>query len=159
MSEKTVTITERDGAYEIQNNGISDFALVGILECVLFDMKTARSEKPIVEKESAASAETNTETNETAQKPEESNEEPKKGRDDKPDNFPHETPQATVVPPSSSLELRTRIANAVKAIKALGGDVDETNDRLGATDEELKTELEELTEQYKRLKTSKSQKK
>ncbi len=72
MSEKTITITERDGAYEIQNEGISQFALVGILECVLFDMKTARSEKPIIEKKSAASAETNTETNETAQKQKES---------------------------------------------------------------------------------------
>jgi hypothetical protein len=155
MSEKTVTIIERDSAYEIQNDGISEFALIGILECVLFDMKTARSEKPIVEKESAAS----TETNEIAQKPEESKEEPKKERDDKPDNTPDEIPQPKVVPPSSSPELRTRIANAVKAIKALGGEVDETGDRSGATEEELKTELEELTEQYKRLKSSKSVKK
>ncbi|MBA2620672.1 MAG: hypothetical protein H0U87_05675 [Acidobacteria bacterium] len=155
MSEKTITITERDGAYEIQNNGMSEFALIGILECVLFDMKTARSEKPIDEKESAASAE----TNEIAQKPEESKAEPKKKRDDKPDNTPDEMPQPKVAPPSSSPELRTRIANAVKAIKALGGEVDETGDRLGATEEELKTELEELTEQYKRLKKSGSAKK
>ena len=42
MSEKTVTISEWDEAYEIQNDGISEFALIGILECVLFDMKTAR---------------------------------------------------------------------------------------------------------------------
>ncbi len=118
-------------------------------------MKTDQSEKPIVEKETAASAE----TNETAQKPEESKAEPKKERDDKPDNTPDEIPQPKVVPPSSSPELRTRIANAVKAIKALGGEVDETGDRSSATEEELKTELEELTEQYKRLKNSKNVKK
>lgn len=160
MSEKTVTITERDGAYEIQNEGISEFALVGILECVLFDMKIAQSKKPIVEKETAANSETNTETNGTAQKPEDSNAEPKKERDDKPDdkpdNTPDEIPQPKVVPPSSDPGLRTRIANAVKAIKALGGEVGEKNDLSDATDEELKTELEKLTEQYKRLKSSKS---
>lgn len=165
MSERTITITERDGAYEIQNDGISEFALIGILECVLFDIKTARSAKPIVENESAASAETNTETNEneTVQELEESNAELKKERDDelddKPENTLNEIPQPKVVPPSSSPELRMHIANAVKAIKALGGQVGERNDLSDATDEELKTELEELTEQYKRLKSSKSVKK
>ena len=67
-------------------------------------------------------------------------------------------PQTRVVPPLFSPELRTRIVNAVKAIKELGGEVHETHDRSGATDEELKTELEELTEQYKRLKKSENTK-
>ena len=31
MDEKTVVITERNGNYRIQNNGMSDFALLGIL--------------------------------------------------------------------------------------------------------------------------------
>ncbi len=44
MDEKTVIITEKDGAYQIQNNRISVFALLGFLECVGFDMKaTGRS--------------------------------------------------------------------------------------------------------------------
>jgi hypothetical protein len=41
MSENTVIITERDGKYEIQNNGMPEFALLGILECIVFDMKSA----------------------------------------------------------------------------------------------------------------------
>jgi hypothetical protein len=40
MSEKTVVITETDGKYRVINNGIADFALIGILECIVFDMKT-----------------------------------------------------------------------------------------------------------------------
>lgn len=159
MSEKTVTITERDGQYEIQNDGISEFALIGVLECVLFDLKTARTEKPMVEQESAANAETNTEiTNETAGKQEESQPEPKRESSAISDAAVDETPQSKVAAASLGPETRTRIANAVKAIKALGGEVDETSDYSNATDEELKTELEELTEQYKRLKSSKSQK-
>ena len=59
-----------------------------------------------------------------------------------------------MVQSSTSTELRTRISNAVKAIKGLGGEVGDA-DRSLATDEELQTELEELTNQYKRLKNSK----
>lgn len=40
MNEKTVVITEKDGAFQIQNNGISELALLGILECIIFDMKS-----------------------------------------------------------------------------------------------------------------------
>ncbi len=40
MNENTVIITERDGKYEIQNNGMPEFALLGILECIVFDMKS-----------------------------------------------------------------------------------------------------------------------
>jgi len=50
--------------------------------------------------------------------------------------------------------LRTRINNAVKAVKNLGREVGDVN-RSDATDEDLQTELEELTNQYKRLKNSK----
>lgn len=165
MSEKTVVITERDGAYEIQNNGISEFALVGILECVLFDLKTARREKSIGKKENPitrAKSQTDEITEKqkesTAEPDGESKKEPKQNRDAEPVENPSEKPKAEVVPPSASPNLQTRIANAVKAIKALGGEVDETGDRSGATEEDLKTELEELTEQYKRLKSSKSAK-
>lgn len=47
-----------------------------------------------------------------------------------------------------------RIGNAIKAIKGLGGDIEDT-DLSNLTDEALQAELEELTNQYKRLKTSK----
>ncbi|MGI8494376.1 MAG: hypothetical protein ACR2L1_03545 [Pyrinomonadaceae bacterium] len=41
MDEKTVIITELDGRYKVENKGISEFALLGILECIVFDMKSA----------------------------------------------------------------------------------------------------------------------
>ncbi len=41
MGEETVTISENEGRYEIKNNGMSEFALIGLLECILFDLKTA----------------------------------------------------------------------------------------------------------------------
>lgn len=55
---------------------------------------------------------------------------------------------------SAATDLRTRIGNAVKAIRDLGGRV-ETPDLSKMTDDDLQTELEELTAQYKRLKNSK----
>jgi len=59
-----------------------------------------------------------------------------------------------MVQSSTSTELRTRISNAVKAIKGLGGEVGDA-DRSLAKDEELQNELDELTNQYKRLESSK----
>ncbi len=141
MNEKTVVITEKDGKYQVENNGVSEFALIGILECALFDLKTAassRGESPAHQKEIVQEPkrepipETIKEANqETSQKTAEA------------------TSQEQSVP-----DLRTRISNAVKAIKGLGGQADEGT-RSDATDEELQTELEELTNQYKRLKNSK----
>ncbi len=46
MSEKTVTITEQDGEYQIQNSGMSEFTLIGMLECILFDLKSAQNRRP-----------------------------------------------------------------------------------------------------------------
>ncbi len=138
MSEKTVVITEKEGRYEIENNGISKFALIGMLECILFDLKTA-------------------------------------GRRISTDNTAAVAPEALVHPAQENLkqtikdvgkeesadknkggnpDLRTRIGNAVKAIKSLGGEVG-SSDLTDATDEDLQTELDELTNQYKRLKNSK----
>ncbi len=36
MDEKTVVITEEDDSYKIQNSGISEFALLGILDAHRF---------------------------------------------------------------------------------------------------------------------------
>ena len=134
MSEKRVIIIESEGNYNIQNDGLSEFELIGILECLVFELKSARQRTSSDKKIDAAAAQ-------------EINESPK------------ETPQETstskdTVQPAASPELRTRINNAVKAIKSLGGQVDGVN-RSDATDAELQTELEELTDQYKRLKSSK----
>ncbi len=126
MSENTVVITERDGKYHINNNGISEFALLGILECIVFEMKTAKRQELSSKGESRAG-------NQEAVK---------------------ETAPNEIASKSNSPELRTRISNAVKAIRSLGGEApDFAADN--ATDEELQEELQALTEQYKRLKNSK----
>jgi hypothetical protein len=141
MSEKTIVITEQDGKYEIQNSGISEFALIGILECLLFDLKTARRAE-----ESFTS-------------------QPKKPQEPKQDEIPQkpdkesigEAPQTEIketAQEKSTLDLRTRIGNAIKAIRGLGASIEET-DLSNLTDQELQDELEELTNQYKRLKSSK----
>lgn len=36
MREKTIVITESEGSYNVQNNGLSEFELIGVLECVIF---------------------------------------------------------------------------------------------------------------------------
>lgn len=146
MDKQTISITERDGTYHIQNNGISEFALIGILECIVFDLKTANGQKP-----QAAQIEEEKPAVEQSDQPEvfekkEAARTPEKTRE----NSGREAAQ-----PSNSTDLRTRISNAVKAIKNLGGEADE-KDLGSATDEELRFELEELTNQYKRLKNSKN---
>jgi hypothetical protein len=143
MNEKTVVITEKDGTYQIQNNGISEFALLGILECIVFDMKsTRRNESTIEQKESPTKQnDSNSEQSETLEKSQEIQQETKR----------------EAVKESSAPDIRTRISNAVKAVRALGGRIEDT-DLSNLTDEELQSELEELTEQYKRLKSSKANK-
>ncbi len=47
MSEKTIIIIESEGRYDIQNNGLSEFELIGILESVwgfthFFDLSTGQ---------------------------------------------------------------------------------------------------------------------
>jgi hypothetical protein len=129
MEDKTVVITERDGQYEVENNGISEFALIGILECILFDMKTIRrKDLPVTQ-------------DKTTQESKQITEEPKKAG----------------VKESKAPELRTRITNAVKAIRELGGRLEDT-DLSNLTDEEMQTELDQLTNQYKRLKNTKGHK-
>ncbi len=122
MNEKTVVITEMNGKYRIENNGISEFALLGILECIVFDMKTAKREASDPEPESV--------------------------------NDSTQIDNQEAVQASNAPELRTRIANAIKAIGSLGGQISDF-DLDKASDKELQEELEALTEQYKRLKSSK----
>ena len=130
MSENTAVITEKDGKYHIKNNGISELALLGILECIVFEMKTAKR-RELSDKEELSS--------------------------DAPPVVKETAPEPPA-PKSNAPELRTRISNAVKAIKGLGGEVPDF-DADNATEEELQKELEALTEQYKRLKNSKTGKK
>lgn len=145
MNEKTAVITEKDGTYQIQNNGISEFALLGILECIVFDMKsTRRNETTVEQKESPAKqSDSNSEQSETLEKSQEIQQKTKREA------------IKEAVKESAAPDIRTRISNAIKAIRALGGRIEDT-DLSNLTDEELQSELEELTEQYKRLKSSKA---
>lgn len=130
-----IIITESDGTYELESDGVSDFALIGILECVLFDLKTKRA----LSKESPAQIPT-TQMAAPIEEPA-----VEKLKIDVPKIEDIKT-QATVVP-----DIRTRISNAMKAIRSLGGQT-ESIDLDYATEEDLQSELEALTEQYKRLK-------
>ncbi len=143
MNEKTVVITEKDGTFQIQNNGISEFALLGILECIIFDMKSVSRRESSVEQKEALTKQNdpNPEQNEAAQKSEAVQEEIKR-----------KAAQESTAP-----GIRTRVNNAVKAIRGMGGRIEDT-DLSNLTDVELQSELEELTEQYKRLKSSKANK-
>ena len=89
MNEKTVVITEVNGKYRVENNGFSDFALLGILECIVFDMKNAKHELI---------------ANETLTV-----------------DMSHPIDNQVVVKESNAPGLRTLVANAIKAIKGLGG--------------------------------------
>lgn len=133
MDERTITVTERDGKYQVENNGTPEFALIGILECILFDMKSARRQMPPVH-QTESSVEEKALAQERKQAVREQNKK--------------------VAAESNPPDLRTRIGNAVRAIKELGGQAEDM-DRTEATEDELQTELKELTEQYKRLKISK----
>ncbi len=115
MSENTVVITEKDGKYHINNNGISEFALLGILECIVFEMKTVKRQGFLNKEELSGGTE----------------------------DVVKETAPDVTTPKSNVPDLRTRISNAIKAIKSLGAEVrDFAADN--ATDEELQEELETL---------------
>ncbi len=143
MNENTVIITECDGTYEIRNNGVSEFALLGILECIVFDMKSAgrRHAHSEPKKQDAVREEASIEKQTTDVEPKQTESETK----------------GKAAPAPNTSDLRTRIGNAVKAIKAMGGKTEDA-DLSRLTDEELQSELEALTDQYKRLKNSKSAK-
>lgn len=143
MNEKTAVIIERDGTYEIKNNGISEFALLGILESIVFEMKSVSRREPIIEqKESPVKRnDINRDEKETDLKPAPVEQETKR-----------EAAEERVAP-----DIRMRISNAIKAIRTLGGKIEDT-DLSNLNDEELQLELEELTSQYKRLKSSKANK-
>ena len=143
MNEKTVTITEKDGTYRIQNDEMSEFALIGLLECVVFDLKSSSRAETRAERIDAAA-----QTETRAPEPKQSEPDAKSETDEK---------KQTAPPPVNNSEIRTRVANAVKAIRGLGGKIEDI-DVSRLTDEELQSELEELTEQYKRLKNSKAAK-
>lgn len=135
MNENSVVITEKDGKYQITNHGISEFALLGILECIVYEMKTVARRELTSGEESV-------------------------GEESAKESVPEATAATAtpIAPQTGSPELRTRISNAVKTIKELGGDVPEF-DAENATNDELQEELRALTEQYKRLKNSQVTKK
>jgi hypothetical protein len=151
MGENTVVIIERDGKYEIQNHGISEFALLGILECIIFDLKSTNRRESGDQQTSAAQPKKV--ISEPIDKPNETTPNTKEAEPvEKSKDAASETKREVIEQPAAP-DLRTRIGNAVKAVRGLGGKIEDT-DLSKLTDEELQSELEELTEQYKRLKNS-----
>lgn len=147
MSEKKVIITEVSGEYEIQSNDLSDFELIGILESLVFELKNASRGKIQIKQDSRDFIEPVKEQQESVQ-----NNVPAVSLPEPVEESKKEAAQATVVP-----DIRTRIGNAVKAIRELGGEVEQA-EIYELSEEELQIELEELTAQYKRLKSSKGKK-
>lgn len=145
MSRNKITIIENDGTFDIEKENLSDFALIGILECVLFDLKAARNKK----ESSFAEVVSPVETVEETPKPEKSAE--------KQSETVTTPPQPNQETAANTPDIRIRIGNAVKAIRNLGGKVEDV-DLSDFSEEELHSELEELTAQYKRLKISKEKK-
>lgn len=157
MGENTVVITERDGKYAVQNNGIPEITLIGILECLVFEMKSVKRRKSEIEQKQSSAAEPGEIIPQTEGNREESSRKP--GEDESIEKLKDSEPETKreVVEKTSAPDLRTRIGNAIRAIRELGAVIEDT-DLSDLTEEELKTELEELTSQYKRLKTSKGAK-
>lgn len=159
MDEKTILITEDDGTYRIEKNSISDFALIGLLECILFDLKSAGSRSSDISQ--SATAEKSAADDRKIEKPIEQSQTLREAEDageaDSSEN-PKETAAAAAngeAPQTSAApDLRIRIGNAVKAIRALGARIEDA-DLSALSEAELQSELEELTAQYKRLKSSK----
>lgn len=145
MTVNKIIIFENNGTFEIERENLTDFSVIGILECVLFDLKFARTAK-------AEFSARPVPLNETVEKNSQNDESLGKNREDSSDSF--RNAQENVV---QNLDLKTRIGNAVKAIRGLGGNIEET-DLTTFTEDELRTELEELTAQYKRLKISREKK-
>lgn len=165
MDEKTVLITEHKDTYQIQNNGISEFALIGILECIVFDLKSASRQLTNTERQESPDEQNET-NNLPPAKQNDSTQPPEKAKEIKEVSEIKETeitedlkavapePKREAAQLSAAPDLRTRIGNAVKAIRGLGAQIEDTN-LSDLTEEELQSELEELTSQYKRLKNSK----
>ena len=162
MDEKTILITERNGTYQLQNNGISEFALIGILECIVFDLKSANRQtadseqkEPLAESGKTTNLQPEEQSDSAPPLPESKETKETETIENSKETAPVEPKREVTEPTTAVPDLRTRIGNAVKAIRALGAQIEDT-DLNNLTEEELQSELEELTSQYKRLKSSKA---
>jgi len=82
-----------EGIYRVQNDGLSEFELIGILECLVFEMKSARRQT-LPDKKTDAAAVAATVSQEITGQPEEA---------------PQETSKETVQSPASSAKLLQKV--------------------------------------------------
>lgn len=169
MSERSIVISITDNNYQIHRSQVNDFELLGILEMIVFELKNSRSERLQAEDSSLLPETVQPKISQpeiTAQeieKPAPTSNAKVTEALSVPEVVKAEAPKAETVPPASAAatpasgELRTRIGNAIKAVRDLGGRIEDV-DLSKMTPEELQTELEDLTSQYKRLKISKKSK-
>ena len=154
MGSNVIVITVDGNKYKIEKNGISDFALIGVMECILTELKgTERKMEnlPIVttfeKKNESFQAE-------TPVAPENEKTEPTEAVKSEPAKEAKHDEQIQSKPG----DIKSRILKAREAIRGLKGKVDDL-DLEKMNDEELHIEFDELTAQYKRLVNSQPRKK
>lgn len=147
MGRNVIVITVDGNKYKVEKNGISDFALIGVLECVAADLKrisrqnegSLNREVEMIEPKDIAGGANSVVQDDMKSESAEA-------------GYPGISSKANepiVAPP----DLKSRIIKAREAIRGLNGEVDNT-DLSKMSDEELQEEFDALTAQYKRLKSS-----
>ena len=154
MAENKIVITVDGNQYQIEINGISDFAVIGVLECILSDLKgiNRKMDNVVVNNTSEITIEPLPTENVTAPVIE------KAGANEPITPEIPNSPKPAEQPQPKPGDIKSRILKAREAIRGLKGKVDDLDlDKM--TDEELQIEFDELTAQYKRLVNSQPKKK
>lgn len=160
MGANVIVISVDGNKYKVEKNGISDFALIGVLECVLADMKAARRQQegqsaPKALSAPPADSPVNDPPVNLAAEPSA----PESGEfSARPSNAVEEGIAVQSETSAATPDIRARILKAREAIRELKGEVD-NSDLSKMSAEELQAEFDELSAQYRRLKNSKSAKK
>jgi len=160
MAANVIVVTVDGNIYKIEKNGISDFALIGVLECILVDLKSVNRQgesSQIAKEVSTEEFEKPVDENPVSSEMSELSG-PKTETELKTSEVPDiesTTATATEIP---TPDIKNRILNARATIRGLKGEVEESDLSI-MTDDELQEEFEALTAQYKRLKNSQVMKK
>ena len=149
MSERSIVITQENGSYQIHSSLLNEYELLGLFEQIVFDLKRS---KPAALKSKLSASVPAAEPAATAENPPAQT--AAEATVEKTEKPPEPAARIRGVTTAQAADLRTRIGNAIKAIRDLDGRVENINLNK-MSDEEMQIELEELTEQYKRLKKSK----
>jgi hypothetical protein len=142
MGTNVIVVTVDGNQYKIEKNGISDFALIGVLECILTDLKAVRrrSEGAPAPKEGTAGRKVNLPKENPLVEPVVESSKTEMGVDQETSDL-SKTDNPVVSHETSTPDLRSRITKAREAIRGLNGEVQEL-DLSKMSDEELQLEFE-----------------